>query len=103
MTKEGTSLTNKINELELEMKRKGLWQKETPDWVNYFEEKIFADGKDFAQWLQYVFIPNHSQKAAHYSSIKEKKMIVLPAIKFFGTDVHKGKLLQILIEIDSLL
>ena len=103
MAKEETLLNDKINELELEMRRKGLWQKETPDWVNYFEEKIFADGKDFAQWLQYVFIPNHSQQAAQYSSIKERKMIVLPALKFFGADVHKGKLLQILIEIDSLL
>jgi hypothetical protein len=33
----------------------------------------------------------------------EKKMIVPHAIKFFGDDVKKGKLLQILIEIDSLL
>lgn len=103
MTKEGTSLTDKINELELEMKRKGLWQKETPDWVNYFEEKIFIDGKDFAEWLQYVFIPNHLNLSAQLSAVKEKRFIVPAAIKFFGDDVHKGMLLQILIEIDSLL
>ena len=88
MTKEETLLNNKIHELEQEMKNKGLWQKEAPDWVNYFEEKIFAERKDFAEWLQFV---------------KEKRFIVPAAIKFFGDDVHKGKLLQILIEIDSLL
>ena len=35
MTKEETLLNNKIHELEQEMKNKGLWQKEAPDWVNY--------------------------------------------------------------------
>lgn len=103
MTKEDSLLTDKIKELEQEMKNTSIWQKDAPGWVNYFEEKIFVDGKDFAQWLQYVFIPNHTQKPMQYSSIKEKKMIVLPAIKFFAADVHKGRLLQILIEIDSLL
>lgn len=96
-------IIHKINELEQEMKCVGLWQKNAPDWVNNFEEKIFTTDKDFAQWLQYVFIPNHSQKVHFYSVRKEKKMIVPPAIKFFGNDLHKGKLLQILIEIDSLL
>lgn len=33
----------------------------------------------------------------------EKNMIVPHAVKFFGDDVRKGKLLQILIEIASLL
>ncbi len=103
MTKEETLLNNKIHELEQEMKNKGLWQKEAPDWVNYFEEKIFAERKDFAEWLQFVFIPNHLNLSAQLSAVKEKRFIVPAAIKFFGDDVHKGKLLQILIEIDSLL
>lgn len=98
-----TLLTDKINELEQEMKQAGLWQKEAPGWVNYFEEKIFAEGKDFAEWLQYVFVPNHQHLSARLSSVKEKRFIVPAAVKFFGDDVHKGKLLQLLIEIDSLL
>ena len=98
-----TLLTDKINELEQEMKQAGLWQKEAPGWVNHFEEKIFTEGKDFSEWLQYVFVPNHLNLSIQLSSIKEKRFIVPTAIKFFGDDVHKGKLLQILIEIDSLL
>jgi uncharacterized protein YqcC (DUF446 family) len=103
MAQKDTLLIDKINELEQEMKNTSLWQKEAPRWVNYFEEKIFADGKDFAEWLQYVFIPNHLNISGHISSVKEKKFIVPPAIKFFGEDVHKGKLLRVLIEIDGLL
>ena len=97
------NIANKIEELEREMRNTGLWQIETPNWVNYFEEKIFTNGKDFAQWLQYVFIPNHIQKDGKRIFGKEKKMIVPSAVIFFGADVRKGKLLQILIEIDSLI
>jgi len=103
MKEPDVDIVDKIMELETEMKTTGLWQKETPAWVNHFEEKILTQGKDFAQWLQFVFIPNHAQKIQSLSVINDKKMIVPPAIKFFGNDVHKGKLLQILIEIDSLL
>lgn len=103
MKKADLTIVEKINELEQEMKYTGLWQKEAPGWVNHFEEKIFAEGKDFSEWLQYVFVPNHLNLSLQLSSIKEKRFIVPTAIKFFGDDVHKGKLLQILIEIDSLL
>ncbi len=103
MTEHEIMLSHKIQELILEMKITSLWQKETPNWVNNFEKIIFNDGKDFAQWLQFVFIPNHTNNISPKSFVKEKTLIVLPAIKFFGADVHKGKLLQILIEIDSLI
>ena len=99
MTIADTIIIDKINELEQEMKISGLWLKETPGWVNYFEEKIFADREDFAQWLQYVFIPNHKKK--HLPVVIDKKMIVPQVMKYFGNDVVNGKLLQILIEIDS--
>ena len=62
MTVVDTIIMAKINELEQEMKITGLWLEETPGWVNYYEEKISANGKDFAHWLQYVFIPNHKKK-----------------------------------------
>ena len=103
MMETDNNIASKIKELELEMKAIGLWQKEVPEWVNDFEEKVLYNGKDFAQWLQFVFIPNHIQRAINLPTIKEKKLIVPAAIKFFAKDVQRGKLLQILIEIDSLL
>ena len=39
MKKADLIIVEKINELEQEMKQAGLWQKEAPGWVNYFEEK----------------------------------------------------------------
>ncbi len=97
------SISDKIEELEQEMKAAGLWQKQSPDWVNNFDEKIIFSGNDFAHWLQFVFMPNHINSDMGISYTKEKKMIVPAAIKFFGDDVQKGKLLQLLIEIDALL
>lgn len=97
------NIVYKMKELEQEMKNNGLWQKEPPGWVNYFEEKIIISGNDFAQWLQYVFIPNRLLQSSIIPSFKVKKMIVPVALQFFGDDVRKGKLLQLLIEIDALL
>jgi uncharacterized protein YqcC (DUF446 family) len=96
------TITFKTVELEEELKATGLWQNNTPAWVHWYDADSSLAKTDFAQWLQFVFIPNHLQKS-NIISVAEKNMIVPHAIKFFGDDVRKGKLLQILIEIDSLL
>jgi uncharacterized protein YqcC (DUF446 family) len=102
MTEPGDMITAKTQELENELKATGLWQKDMPAWVHWYDDSNKSSTTDFAQWLQFVFIPNHF-KNNKVISVAEKKMIVPHAIKFFGDDVRKGKLLQILIEIDSLL
>lgn len=96
------TITAKTVELEQELKATGLWQHHAPAWVHWYDDAGMMGKTDFAQWLQFVFIPNHLQQnkiiaAAH------RNLIVPHAIRFFGNDVQKGKLLQILIEIDSLL
>jgi len=102
MTELMDAITTKTRELEIELKAVGLWQRDMPDWVHWYDDSRESSTTDFAQWLQFVFIPNHFKKS-NVISVDEKKMIVPHAIKFFGDDVRKGKLLQILIEIDSLL
>ena len=96
------TVIQKIEELEEELKNTGLWQKEMPVWVHGFDEATGSLPFNFAQWLQFVFVPNHlkSNKALPTA---EKNLIVPHAIKYFGDDVRKGKLLRILIEIDSLI
>ena len=103
MAESESRLVYKIWELEVEMKATGLWQVEVPDWVNYFEEKLLFTGKDFAQWLQYIFIPNQLQQTGQSATLNGRKITSPAAVNFFADDVHKGTLLQILIEIDSLL
>ncbi len=96
------NIISKTVELEAELKSTGLWQKDMPGWVHGFDDSSSIAKTNFAQWLQFVFVPNHLQKNKTLPAT-EKKLIVPQAIKFFGDDVKKGKLLQILIEIDSLL
>ena len=96
------TITAKTAELEQELKLTGLWQKEMPAWVHGYADSNGMATTNFAQWLQFVFIPNHLQKNKALAA-NEKKLMVPHAIRFFGNDVQKGNLLQILIEIDSLL
>lgn len=102
MIEQVNTITAKTFELEAELKATGLWQHTTPGWVHWYDDTSITGKTDFAQWLQFVFIPNHLQKNKMMPAA-EKNLIVPHAIKFFGDDVRKGKLLQILIEIDSLL
>ncbi len=102
MADQYNTLMAKTGELEEELKKTGLWQKDMPAWVQGYDDNGSITKSNFAQWLQFVFVPNHLQKNISLSA-PEKKLIVPQAIKYFGDDVNKGKLLQILIEIDSLL
>jgi uncharacterized protein YqcC (DUF446 family) len=92
------SMARKIDEITHELKQAGLWKKNTPNWVTDYEEKMIGTEQQFLEWLQFVYLPNYTKAGA-----AEKKHIVPQAIKFFGEDVQKGKLLQLLIELDSLL
>ena len=91
-------LSGKISEIIHELKQHELWKRQVPEWVTDFSHIGFLGEEDFAGWLQFVFLPN----LQHSSMSDQKKMVAPQAIKFFGEDVRKGKLLQLLIELDSL-
>jgi uncharacterized protein YqcC (DUF446 family) len=95
-------ITDKVAELKTEMKRVGLWKKQVPYWVNEFTQSNIKTEQDFAEWLQFVYLPNMMQ-VENRSSMGAEKYIVPQAIQFFEADVQKGKLLQLLIELDGLL
>ncbi len=95
-------ITEKINEVRDEMRKTGVWNKETPGWVNDYEKRTIDTGEDFSEWLQFVYLPNRMQEAESNRSVFEKNYIVPQALKFFGSDMKKGKLLQLLIELDAL-
>jgi len=102
MTEPLNKLMIKTAELEDELKQTGLWQNELPEWINEYDASSSITTVDFAQWLQFIFIPNHLKKHKT-AATAEKKLLVPQAVKHFSNDVNKGKLLQILIEIDGLL
>ncbi|MBK7377205.1 MAG: YqcC family protein [Chitinophagaceae bacterium] len=95
-------IAGKINEVRAEMKRTGLWKMEIPAWVKEFEKRTITNREDFSEWLQFVYLPNRVQEAESRQPVMEKIYIVPQAVKFFGSDIKKGKLLQLLIELDSL-
>jgi len=102
MTELSDAVIAKTMELEDELKNAGLWQKEMPGWVHGYNNDRINSARDFAEWLQFVFIPNHLHKNITAPMV-DKNMMVLHAIKYFGADVRKGKLLQVMIELDSLI
>ncbi|MBL7729843.1 MAG: YqcC family protein [Chitinophagaceae bacterium] len=88
----------KTAEIVNELKKTGLWKKQMPAWVTDYEEKRIANVSDFSEWLQFIYLPN----CKGVSAMNKKKFIVPQAVKFFGEDVKKGRLLQLLIELDAL-
>lgn len=75
--RESSAIEEKIKQITREMKELGLWQNITPDWLKEFEKKCFTGARDFSAVLQ--------------------------AKQFLADDIQKGKLLQLLIELDAVI
>lgn len=68
-----------------------------PSWVKKYEANSEKPEDDFAAWLQFVYLPNcmQDEQSVHSS-------IVPQALQYLGDDLKRGRLLQLLIELDSL-
>ena len=95
-------ITKKIHEVREEMRRTDIWKNEAPAWVNDFEKRVINTGEDFVEWLQFVYLPNRVQETESTRSVHERIYIGPQAVRFFSSDIKKGKLLQLLIELDAL-
>lgn len=95
-------VADKVDEIKTAMKETGLWSRQTPAWVSEYEGITITTEKGFAAWLQFVYLPNLLQKENN-SQTGPAKHIAPQAIRFFGEDVKRGPLLQLLIELDSLI
>lgn len=91
--------TEKIREIQAELQKNGLWKNEMPGWVMEYEEKRLKTSQDFLEWLQFIYLPNCMNELPSVT----KSLIVPQALKFFGKDVQKGRLLQLLVELDALI
>ena len=95
-------IEKKIEEVKVEMRKTSGWKDEIPEWVKHFEKRTISTGEDFSEWLQFIYLPNRKLQACGKRDSTEKDYIAPQAIKFFGEDIRKGKLLRLLIELDSL-
>jgi uncharacterized protein YqcC (DUF446 family) len=100
---ENSVLKEKVNQVKYELQVSGLWKKNMPEWVTDFEKKEILSHQDFADWLQFVYLPNILELSQSPAVTIIKRYVALQARKFFEYDLQKGKLLQLLIELDSLL
>jgi uncharacterized protein YqcC (DUF446 family) len=95
-------ITEKITAIKEEMKQMGLWKKQLPVWVNEYSAQNISTEQDFAEWLQFIYLPNIMQPENRNNMATVENYIVPQAMQFFGTDMQKGKLLQLLVELDGL-
>ncbi len=96
ITVEKSKTLNKIEEIIAELKQNGCWKTTEPLWVRNYEANTKLVHDDFAEWLQFVYLPN----CVRYKAT-DAPSIVPQAMKYFGDDVKKGKLLELLIELDA--
>ena len=96
-------LKDKIKQIREELKQNGLLKKYMPEWVMDYDKHDINNHQDFAVWLQFVYLPNILEESEDPRTSFPKSYVALQANKFFSKDVGKGKLLQLLIELDSLL
>ena len=99
---EEIELKEKVKEVKDELRKNGLLKKEMPVWVMDFEKKEIGSHQDFADWLQFIYLPNLLLRNEAMERMITKNYVALQARKFFSEDVKRGKLLQLLIELDSL-
>lgn len=96
------TLNEKVNEIIVELRKVDLWVQEPPVWVRNYQGGRKADSQEFLEWLQFVYLPNMLPQSGNHHTLISKNYVAPQAVKFFGDDLGKGKLLQLLIELDAI-
>jgi uncharacterized protein YqcC (DUF446 family) len=93
----------KLNEIELEMKRVGLWQEKplAPEQYN-FTSAFAMDTMTYDQWLQFVFLPRVRQIITTRGQFPESSSVGAQAVREFDTYPDARGLIALLSEFDRL-
>ena len=94
------AIIQKVIEIKAELQRIGLWQLYAPTWINDYKMYKLSSLQDFCGWLQFIYLPNKLQITCDH--VTERQYIVPQAVSFFKDHLQKGKILQLLIELDAL-
>jgi|SRR6478672_2647001 len=98
MISQSIELLHKLDDIFYELRKNGLQDSEPPAWVKNYEESAAISPSRFTEWFQFIYLPNCLQTK------RDTTVSIVPqAMKYFGDDVKKGKLLQLLIELDALI
>ena len=92
----------KLGEIEIEMKKVGMWQSEPLEPAQYQFHTAFAmDTMSFTQWVQFVFIPK-VKEAAKAKQFPAKSQVGAQAVREFDTLPTASRLVTLLSEFDAL-
>jgi uncharacterized protein YqcC (DUF446 family) len=99
-------VASKIDEIEAEMRRIGVWQDKplTPEQMD-FKEPFGADLITLEQWLQFIFIPNVREIVAAKGKFPSGSEVADHAFRewiMWGSRNDVERLIQLLRQFDSL-
>jgi uncharacterized protein YqcC (DUF446 family) len=95
-------LEEKMDEVIHELKRCDYWNVSVPEWVNCFASCQPKKDIDFTSWLQFVYLPNIQQRINRYEIVRNSS-IAAQAGKYLGAHPANRRLIQLLVELDSLM
>jgi uncharacterized protein YqcC (DUF446 family) len=91
----------KIEAIEAEMKRQGMWSAEPPPPQAFNFQAAFAmDTMPFVHWLQFVFIPRVREIVAAESSFPPSSQVGAQAVREFDGINEASELISLLSDFD---
>ncbi|HEY1923516.1 MAG TPA: YqcC family protein [Tepidisphaeraceae bacterium] len=99
-------VASRIDEIEAEMRRMGVWQSQplTPEQLN-FKEAFGMDVLALEQWLQFIFIPNVRKIIATKGKFPSGSQVADQAYRewvMWGSRTDVEPLIQLLRQFDSM-
>ena len=100
-------ISQKLDEIEAEMKKVGLWLDITADLqakLDAGEVKSFLDVPDFAVWLRFIFLPQakHACKANRFPADSQVGLMAARQYAYHSNMVEAQRLICLLGEFDQL-
>ncbi len=84
------------------LKVQGLWKNKEPAWVNAYKSNTEIAEVDFFEWLQFVYLPNRMLNLSNPIYREQENYITLQVKKFAADKLMNKKIVQLLVELDSL-
>ena len=94
----------RIEEIETEMRRIGMWQPQPLPPKAYDFHRAFAmDTMAFSQWLQFVFVPRVHQIIDSDEQFPQSSSVAAQAVREFDGDDSAHELCRLLSQFDRLI
>lgn len=96
-------LIQTIDAIRQTMIQNGLWKAASPEWVWHFDGKEAPCAQSFAEWLQFIYLPNKMMAMQHLQ--KEPAVgnaVMLQALHHLPKGTLPEALVTMLIELDNI-